>query len=142
MNCLYCLYQSLLSLLYLPAAINQSLVVKMILISSSPYLLHFEHMVVLRRRVWVIRKRSSNVLHSGSLRWKPHIFQRNGFSIKKWKTIYFSKKWFLNQKMENYIFFKEMVSQSKNGKLYIFQKNGFSIMKWFNFRETIFWKKK
>ena len=22
-------------------------------------------------------------------RWKPHIFQKNGFSIKKWKTIYF-----------------------------------------------------
>ena len=21
-------------------------------------------------------------------RWKPHIFQKNGFSIKKWKTIY------------------------------------------------------
>ena len=30
---------------------------------------------------------------------KLYIFQKNGFSIKKWKTIYFSKKWFLNQKM-------------------------------------------
>ena len=67
---------------------------------------------------------------SQSKNGKLYIFQRNGFSIKKWKTIYFSKKWFLNQKMENYIFFKKMVSQSKNGKLYIFQKNGFSIKKW------------
>ena len=67
---------------------------------------------------------------SQSKNGKLYIFQKNGFSIKKWKTIYFSKRWFLNQKMENYIFFKRMVSQSKNGKLYIFQKNGFSIKKW------------
>ena len=52
---------------------------------------------------------------SQSKNGKLYIFQKNGFSIKKWKTIYFSKKWFLNQKMENYIFFKKMVSQSKNG---------------------------
>ena len=30
-------------------------------------------------------------------------FPLNGFSIKKW----FPKIWFLNQKMENYIFFKK-----------------------------------
>ena len=60
---------------------------------------------------------------SESKNGKLYIFQKNGFSIKKW----FPKIWFLNQKMENYIFFKKMVSQ----------KNGFSIKKW----KTIFWKK-
>ena len=43
---------------------------------------------------------SSNELYSGSL---------------SMETTYFSKKWFLNQKMENYIFFKKMVFQSLYG---------------------------
>ena len=83
---------------------------------------------------------------SQSKNGKLYIFPKYGFSIKKWKTIYFPKIWFLNQKMENYkfsiiwffpkygfsikkwktIYFplygfsQNMVSQSKNGKLYIF----------------------
>ena len=60
------------------------------------------------------------------------VFPKNGknifsqkyvFSIIKW----FSIKWYLNQKMENYIFFKKMVSQSSYG----FPKYGFSIIIWF-----------
>ena len=72
------------------------------LLLSASRLLNFlaslESLFCLRFSCLLVRGASSVVMYYtlAHFRWKPHIFQKNGFSI---------KKWFLNQ---------------KNGKLYIF----------------------